>query len=937
MINKRKITQKLLNSTFESFAESELISYVKIDGVSNLVYEKLPDKFVDISYYENLLYTLFEKFWPAKLIQILQNSVSKDNNSYILDLISKVYVKFEKNDFIQEKLLDICVIMLKDYDGFEAEILKFIKVIIKKRDQKSILSATDKEVTISEILKQIAIKKSSYEDIIKFIYKHYNLIQDDGDYTHYTPKPIFDLLKEYINLDFHINFNLVVSKLIHQYQKLYPNFKGTEFFYSGSPSWGGEPGSFKDNHYLEYTLVPALKENFEFHPQKTWEFILSRCITTTKKNITAKRPDFLNRAALPILLEEYRKNNERSKEAEIILKNLLTLSIFTPSKDIIFQNLLNADFDKKWPLVSFQLDYYEKKYKERVPANEYVEQIILQSVKTHKEAQEEYELLLKNQKFLQRKTITLDFFITGIKELIESDTVEKSNQGISLYESFIFGDGYSNDQWRAWELAKFMPGILKKQKEKGLNILLKIVSEHINNKNLIELLTSSLTSLDETNTELLNEVFITVVCPLLEKYSNKEIEKIMTVEARIEIVRCAERLAKAGFIESSWKIIEYFYKDSNPVKVDSHVEEMKKGKDTFAIATVRGYVSWALVQFGTLKGKHLLDKSIPILTELCHDENYYVRLQATYPLRQYAGARHSVMPDNNLKRFMTVDNAISIETLAFEMLENKQNQKYKALMKQMVQIFSNIRTISTSDSLRVLKVFKASPFTEVIDDALALFLFFAEFRKQITLELVGVCVEKYDDKPAKDLLDSLIRTGNKDFLQSLSWHLWQIVDKNMDQYDKMFKIAYEYYLKILSNINKDYSFDYIYHFLKDNLEKKYKELIELFEKLLEKEKSFYDKIQKEKLNAQELLSHPTDYDKVKILLQIADKDTNKFLSLLDFILYEIPYSTNMSEVIDRLTKLSPKEKKVKQIFKKINRLSKDKWLDKEILWEKQKS
>lgn len=937
MINKRAVTQKLLTNTFDSFSECELISFVKIDGISNLVFEKLPDKFVDISTYENLLYILFEKFWPAKLIQILQNSVSKENNSYILDLISKVYVKFEKNDFIQEKLLDICLIMLKDYDGFETAIFEFIKEIIKKRDEKTILSETDKDETISEILKQIAIKKRSYEDIIKFIYKHYNLIQDDGDYTHYTPKPIFDLLKEYINLDFYINFDLVVKNLIHQYKKYYPNFKGTEFFYSGSPSWGGQPGSFKDNHYLEYTLIPALKENFKLHPKRTWEFILKKCVTTTKKNITAKRPDFLNRAALPILLGEYRKNNERSKEAEIILKKILTLSIFTPSRDIIFQNLLNADFNKKWSLVSFQLDYYEKKYKERVPANEYVEQIILQSVKNHKEAQDEYELLLKNKKFLQRKTITLDFFITGIKELIESDIVEKSNQGISLYESFIFGDGYNDNQWRAWELAKFMPSILKRQKQKGLAILLKIVSEHINNKNLIELLTSSLTSLDEGNIELLNEVFITVVSPLLKKFSNKDIEKVMSVEARIEIVRCAEHLAKAGFMKSAWEIIEFFCKDSNPDIDDSHVEEMKKGKDTFAIATVRGYVSWALVQFGTLRGKHLLSKSIPILNELSNDRNYYVRLQATYPLRQYAGVRHSVLPDNNLERFMTLENANRIENIAFEMLENKQNQKYKALMKQIVQIFSNIRTINTNDSLRVLNVFKASHFTEVIDEALALFLFFAEFRKQITLELVGVTIEKYDDKPAKDLLDSLIRTGNKDLLQSLSWHLWQIVDKNKDQYNKMFEIAYSYYLKILANVNKDYSFDYIYHFLKDNIEKKYKDCIDLFEKLLEKEKDFYDKVKKDKLNTLELLSHPTDYDKIKILLQIADRDTNKFLSLLDFILYEIPYSTNMSEVIDRLTKLSPKEKKVKQIFKKINRLSKDRWLDKEILWEKQKN
>ncbi len=84
-----------------------------------------------------------------------------------------------------------------------------------------------------------------------------------------------------------------------------------------------------------------------------WDFIKKNCIISTQ-NVSKERPDFLNRAAIPFVLNEYRRGNP---EALQILKEFLLSKRKVPDKaELIYQDLKAGEFtdNQKWNLVKIR-------------------------------------------------------------------------------------------------------------------------------------------------------------------------------------------------------------------------------------------------------------------------------------------------------------------------------------------------------------------------------------------------------------------------------------------------------------------------------------------------------------------------------------------------------------------------------------------------------
>jgi len=469
-IQLQNLIKAIENNKSPVWAANQLSTLSSKPALMLFALDRLKHKKIDSLKDWGKLWELYKVYrFSFSLFSIFENSLhTEENKKYIIDFF-KTHLSSIKR-FYQHDFFDIDVVRITEKilegdknnkfieDAFE--IVK--KLIAKKRDDIFYLKAQRdsswERGRISKLMKEIYEKADPElkEKIFKLIVNTFNLIKDDGEFSHYSPREIFEILRNWLEEDFENNLLILTKILANQYDQFYKKFdkklefKGWEYA-GGFTSFSGHSYRVTDRHFIGYALEPAIKKYYKesTNKNKAWNFIRDNCISKMSE-VSKKRPDFLNRAAVPILLERYGDSDEKaSMEAFEILKEFMLSRKGIPHKsDLIFQALRSRpklSNNKKWKLVKISLNKYV------VPVSGFVEEIVSWLAKRgNKKAKKALRDWLKNPKYYKKLSFEMNI-IQNIRTIFESDF----NYAVDLFEDFINSDYFINklDSFEAFEVA----------------------------------------------------------------------------------------------------------------------------------------------------------------------------------------------------------------------------------------------------------------------------------------------------------------------------------------------------------------------------------------------------------------------------------------------------------------------------------------------------
>lgn len=900
--------------------------------------------------FENNLHTGENKKY---ILQFFKNNISEARRFYQHDFFDVDVVKITKQILTQDKRGRYLE------DAFE--IIK--ELITERRDNIFYLKVQQdsswERGEIAKLLKEVDEKASAElkDKIYKLIVDTFNLIKDEGEFSHYTPREIFEILKGWLVNDFKNRLKAIANRLISQYQKLYGKHKGKEVFRGwelsgGGTSFWGHDYRVQDRHFILFALKPTLEDYYKGNPQKAWQFIKEDFITPTEE-VSKKRPDFLNRASIPIILERYKNQNEKiSKEAFEILKEFILSRRGIPHKSDLIYQAIREDFpdDKKWELLRVSIEKY------KLPVNPFAEQIALELAKKGKqEAKNVLKEWIRNPDYYSSR-----IFERNVAGIISQFLDFSFNEGVEMFKDFITQDYFIKgfDLSETFEISHLLNKILNKNFKTGLEILntLSRKPELSDNEQIV--LFSGLNYKIEgrqVDEGTLSKIYSKFLDPFLGSFDNdvERIEqKITRSQSREEIVEFASVLAKHQKISEAMRILRIFINDSDPCtpekvnskdlegKYDEH-RKIEQGEDTHAIITVRGRCAWELMNFVVPTGRKYIEEIIDLTEKLTKDKNYYVQLMSCFPLSQLARNRLTVMPENKKELFFNKDikkaleMAKKVEKIAFRLLEKFSKLDFKprdVLMNALFRVFDDIRGLNQENADRLLKEI-AKCGEKVISEAAPLFIYFAEFRqkdfKDWKLQLSGLYddLEDFDNKPFQQILENILKRGSPEINSKFAWHFWKLVKesvpdktdiKNVVKYNKAFEISNRY-LNVLVESYDHQTFENVYYFIQENIDQCFKECYKLWQKCLEKEKVVIKGLVKEG-KVYEASWWPF-YHNGEILMIVKQKGSDReFLESLEFLL-DYPKEANvgdMGNVLEALQDLPTEyDDRVEEVFNKL--------------------
>jgi len=902
---------------------------------------------------DELWQALTKRLYAFNMLRIFEENIdSKDNASYILEFVTKNYNSLSspiRDNFNQECAIETITKILDRYSDLVSNVFQFVKKVLDIRGEEYKELETRRDIErerelLSKLLQKIyacyqqSNNKEKQEEIINLIKKNFNLVDDDGQFVMFTPNAIFGILLKYINLDFEKNFIKVLKLILNQYQSSRRHngkFDGWDWSGSGISQSGSE-FSITDRHFVSILLKQALNKYYGVDRDRAWQFIIKNCIAREINDVSSNKPDFLNRASIPVLFAKY-KNGIHSSEAFDILSDLVRMRKGIPWKaDLIFQEL-SGDYTKeqKWALVKVSLDEYNN-----LPVNVFVEQITSDlAAKGHKEAADTIVGWVTNPECHKRQTIGSFNVMGNISKFL--DNSETFDEGVKIFRNYITSDEFvkKDDDWETWEVAKNLAKIIVKDLNIGVSILKEVNYSKTLTLNQQILICSSINDLPKENQEVIQGVYKDFVNSFLQGLDNdiSKIEKTITNRhSREQIVQFAEKLAENRLYDEALYLVEIFVNDSDPI-LENHADDPKgdfnyhqkiiEGDDNPTLGTVRGYCAWVLQKFCIRYGRDYIPTILPLVEQLTKDPNYYVRMQACIPLLELVKNRHTVLSDNNKERFLSIEVAERIENMAFAMLSDNKNHKLKAVMKHLAMVFTYMRTLDEKRAMLVLETFKNTGLESAMDEAAPLYIFFAEFRSKSFKDWPWGDITKFDDKPFKALLIDLLKKGSPEIKTALSWQFNRLPDeisktpkeKSQITVDEAIALAVSY-LEILTSKYEQRVFNNIYRFIEDYIDSHFEECFVLWTKCLEREKPFLTEAAKDKENVPNVYWWPFFYNG-KILLAVAKhKGSTEYLKWFEFLAnypIEVLIANDLADAIGPLKKLPKDNKQVARIFDKL--------------------
>lgn len=987
----RQTAEKDIKALIEAIEnpKKRIWANIKISELSNLPSEfyyvlmRLKDKQnLNLSQWDNLWQASVKSAFSVHLFQIFENNLStKEDQEYSLDFADKVLedgsYNFFRKEFIKTDIARICQKILDANPRLDRKVLVVIKNLFNANisdffyTEKELRHRNDKweREEISKLLTKLYQDSKDTklkDDIIEYLSKTFNLIGDHGEYWFYTPTPIFEILKDYVAENPEKKIIWFKKLCVKHYSNFYGRFRlkwkfdGWDLAGSGI-SQSGSNFSIVDNHFVRYVIRPALQELYK-NKEKCWEFIVKNCVARKISDVSSDKPDFLNRASIPILFTEY-KNDKRSSIALDILSDFVRMRKGIPWKaDLIFQEL-RGDYtlEQKWALVKVSLDEYNN-----LPVNVFVEQIVSDlAEKGHRESINAITKWVMNPEYHKRQTIGSFNVMGSISKLLNNP--KTLSEGVAIFKSYINSDEFikNDNDWETWEVAKVLSKIIVKDLNIGVNILKGVDSSKTLSLNQQILICSSIDDLPKENKEPFQRIYRDFVYPFLKNLTNisKIEERITNRYSREQIVQFAEKLAEIKLFDEALYIVNIFINDSDPMlnnypndpegNFNRH-QKIISGEDDLSIGSVRGYCAWVLQKFASLDGRNYIPVILPLVEQLAKDQNYYVRLQACIPLLELVKNRNTVLPNNRKERFLPVEISKKIENLAFSMLRDQVNHKLPAIMKHLAMIFTYMRSIDQKKAFEILQTFLKNEYpkkdkkrgqelyqTDVLSEVAPLYMFFAEYRNQSFKDWPKKWgkLEKFDNKPFKQLLVNLVKSDDPKIKQIFAWQIARLPNEVKDtlKFEEAIKLA-THYLEYMTATYDHRTFESIYRFVEDYIEEYFDVCFGLWKKCVETESQYFkDNYTKEKL--QEMYWWPFFYNG-KVLVKIAQvKGTQEFLKwfkqLADYPI-DLLIANDLDVAVEYLTSMKTHGKQVKKLFARLMERN-PKYYEYKQKWQKQKS
>ncbi len=901
MNNIKFINELLINQDYLE-NKDEILEFIKDNELRDYFVNKLKGNVKKLQDIEFILDRLIKKS-PQMSLNVIESNISQNNVNFTIDFLQKNYKNLENEKWgnnYQEFALGIIQKIL-DNDELEKDykqILGFIESIFELRNGQYKDTETKRDferekILISETLPDIfniAEDKEIKDQIYKLIIENFNLVADDGEYNFYTPREIFNILKEYINSyqgdEFEDKFLEFKQVLIKQFDEFYKNvfkqeFKGFELMGGMGSGFGGNLVVL-DRHFVRLVLKPCLEEHYKENNEKAWQFIKDKIIETDDDQISKEKTDFLNRAALYIVLDRYFQLEKIIDEFDILKSFILSKKGIPHKSALIYQaiknNNENQSDDKRWQLVEVAIDNYKDPLKD-----DFVRNLVIEFAQ---KGNEDAGKLLSEFDDYDR------YSIKDVEKLIFSEKDVDYEMAIKIFMNFIKTDDFINnhDRFDTFDLAKTLNHILRNEFEKESDKGKEIIESIFKNKSLTEnqqiLVFRSLFSHDDNlnNAKFLNKVHDEILNPFLEKY-DKDITKISKVvsdaNSRQAMVEFVEKLIKSTkneekdnnevinketsiAIKKALDIISIFINDE---EIDEDLQEQDKrirqGEHVPVITTVKGYCAWTLTSCATLDGRKYIENVIELTEQLVKDENLYIKQMACFPLSQLAANRLTVLPIKNFDGKIinsevlfldpsdktegktqgddlknALEKAKKIEEIAFNLLENIANnyddKVEKVLLSYILKIFNHIRALNQTDAEKLINNIEKFPLEAIADSATPLYIYYAEFRKdsykdwQWQADGLYDDLDDFDSKPFEEKIINYLKGDNVEINEKFSWQFYSLAESaKPDEYDNIFDISIKYLKVLAENIDPESSKN-IFMFIKNNIDKKNDECFELY-------------------------------------------------------------------------------------------------------------
>lgn len=753
--------------------------------------------------------------------------------------------------------------------------------------------------------------------ILDFFEETFNLSADNGVYLTETPKNVFEIFREYIGADpneLDSFIKLVVQHYDRQYsmfskKKNKQLFNGRDWIGGGVSNFGGD-FSTHDGAFINLVIRPVLRS---METEKSWEFI-NRYISVNEKDISRAKPDFMNRASIPFILDQY-KNGPHNTEAAGILRGFIKQRTIPHKAEIIYEYINNDagfNLDEKWRLLSIGIEIY------KYPINIFMEQILWQLLGSgHGEALSLLENLLTDPEYMSRQTSMLETSVPqSIGRVLSNE--KTFNRGVVLLKKYLGSVYFTKKLGRfdAYDVKVFVLMVIKKDETKGFEILKSLIGDKPtpNEQAVFG------TVFREMPDDILLSAYKKILLPMVEAENVSLLSKrISNSYAREELIWFAEKLVKKKLFKEAYILANYFLDDPDPKPNSERDKEVKAGKYDLTINTVRGCLPWIAINTCTVPGRKYIDEAFSLIEKLCKDPSPYVRQHALLGLEALANVRHSTMPGNKKDWYMSPELAEQIEALAFEILNEPENS-YPAIMKNLARVFNRVRSLDEKQAVYIWNEFaKKDPSS--LEDLNGWLIFMAEFREKAfnNWDSSRSKIAKYNAKPIKLLLEETLQKGADELRQNLAWHFWKLTkDANVRDYNSMFKISLKYLTLITSKYGHD-AFTSIYHFIDDNIDKRFDECYSLWHSCLVSEREELLKLSKQK--SHDYYWWPHAYNGKILVKVLHEKGQEQFMSDLDLIL-GYPEDTliayDLDLVADNLATIDNKYKKrIESIFEKL--------------------
>ncbi|NQV17401.1 MAG: hypothetical protein HQ534_02490 [Armatimonadetes bacterium] len=901
------------------------------------------------------------------MYKIFENNLhSIKNRKYVLDFIKKdtreTHNFYRHNFFVMNVVKIINRILDKDTKSLNQAFNRVKEILVTFKNDYFYLKSrkADRDFEkekICKLLKRIYLDgaKKIKKEIYNLIIVDFNLIEDQGEFSHYTSIEIFEILRHYITSDLvqlEKKFTSLIKELSQQYNKFYKKFgqkvtfDGWELMGGTTSFWGGNY-KIEDRHFVKYVLEPALSLYYKDKRESCWKFIKEKCLIKDN-NVDINHPDFLNRAALNVILERFNQEDyEISNEAFEILKNFVLRRKGIPHKSELICQALQGDFPdaKKWKLANVSIKHY------KTPVNPFIERIVSElATKGHKEAKEVFNSWAKNSDYYKKTEFLGRSLTQHIDKLLDSSF----DDAVNIFKNYINSEYFIKelDNFDAYKVAGLLGKILRFNFEVGVVIINHIKQSHELSKNQQILISFGvLDSIDKKseNLDFVKKAYYRFMDPFLAEFDN-DINKILQTfphgNAREAFVQFAEKLANNKLINEALRIVEIFINDPDPFppgkdpedlegKYSHHKKIKDEGQETSSINSVRGWSAWTLAHCVILSGRVQLPKIIELTKRLVEDEDYYVQHMTCFPLSRLISDRLCHMPEDKNTLFFNDDKktalkmAKNVEEMALDLLDRilaSSSNVQKALAKSIMSVVGRIRTLNQKDALMLIEKLRKFP-DEETSEITSLFLYYAEFRKDSFKDWKWSFPGLYDDLQPFDDTELKIKLkeimlDNSETKAAFAWEFYSLTDcalrkvKNSLDYEEAIALSVKYIKDLLSEYDHR-TFETVYRFINENIKElsRFNTCYELWLKCLKQEKSALEKMIKNR-KAYDVYWWPYDYNGNILVLINEQKGQKDFLDAFEF-LSKYPKEVdigNIKNAVELIKRISSSNKQVEGIF-----------------------